>query len=74
VFADEAGQAHVWVVDKDTMKVRQQKVTTGELTGIDGIQILQGLKSGEVIARTGVTQLREGVQVRDLATLEGYKP
>ena len=40
----------------------------------DGIQILEGLKSGEMIATTGVTQLREGMEVRDLGELEGYKP
>jgi multidrug efflux system membrane fusion protein len=74
VFADEAGQAHVWVVDKDSMKVQQRKVTTGELTGSKSIQILEGLKSGEMIATTGVTQLREGMQVSDLGELEGYKP
>jgi hypothetical protein len=49
-------------------------VTTGDLTGTDSIQILEGLESGEKIAITGVAQLREGMQVRDLSELEGYKP
>jgi RND family efflux transporter MFP subunit len=74
VFADEAGTSHVWVVDKETMKVQKRKVKTGELTGTDSIQILEGLQSGEKIATTGVAQLREGMQVRDLSELEGYKP
>jgi RND family efflux transporter MFP subunit len=73
VFADEAGVSHVWVVDKETMKVHRRKVTTGELTGVGSIQILEGLQSGERIAITGVAQLREGMQVRDLGELEGYK-
>jgi len=73
VFADEAGVSHVWVVDKETMKVQKRKVKTGELTGTDSIQILEGLESGERIAVTGVAQLREGMQVRDLGELEGYK-
>jgi multidrug efflux pump subunit AcrA (membrane-fusion protein) len=73
VFADEVGVSHVWVVDKDTMKVQKRKVKTGELTGTDSIQILEGLQSGEKIATTGVAQLREGMQVRDLGELEGYK-
>ncbi len=73
VFADEAGVSHVWVVDKETMKVQKRKVTTGDLTGTDSIQILEGLQSGESIAITGVAQLREGMQVRDLGELEGYK-
>lgn len=74
VFADEAGISHVWVVDEGTMKVNKRKVTTGDLTGTDSIQILEGLQSGEKIAITGVAQLREGMQVRDLSELEGYKP
>jgi multidrug efflux system membrane fusion protein len=73
VFADEAGVSHVWVVDKETMKVHKRKVTTGDLTGTDSIQILEGLHSGERIAITGVAQLREEMQVRDLSELEGYK-
>ena len=73
VFADEAGVSHVWVVDSDTMKVQKRKVTTGELAGTESIQILEGLESGEKIATTGVAQLREGMQVRDLSELEGYK-
>jgi RND family efflux transporter MFP subunit len=73
VFADEAGNSNVWVVDPDSMTVHKRKVTTGNLTGKDSIQILEGLNSGEKIAVTGVVQLREGVQVRDLSELEGYK-
>ena len=73
VFADEAGISHVWVVDEGTMKVNKRKVTTGDLTGTDSIQILGGLQSGEKIAITGIAQLREGMQVRDLSELEGYK-
>ncbi len=73
VFADEAGNSNVWVVDPDTMKVHRKKVTTGNLTGKDSIQILEGLDPGEKIATTGVVQLREGMEVRDLSELEGYK-
>jgi RND family efflux transporter MFP subunit len=71
VFADEAGKSNVWVVDKANMTVQRRQVTTGELTGTDGIQIVDGLKSGEKIAVTGVAQLREGMQVRDLSQGEG---
>jgi multidrug efflux system membrane fusion protein len=73
VFADEAGNSNVWVVDPDTMKVHKRNVTTGNLTGKDSIQILEGLIPGEKIATTGVVQLREGMEVRDLRELEGYK-
>ena len=73
VFGDEAGISHVWVVDKETMKVQKRKVKTGDLTGTDSIEILEGLGPGERIAITGVAQLREGMQVRDLGELEGYR-
>jgi RND family efflux transporter MFP subunit len=64
VFADEAGTSHVWVVDKDTMKVHKRKVTSGDLTGTDSIRIIDGLRPGEMIAVAGASQLREGMQVR----------
>jgi len=73
VFADETGTSHVWVVDQDSMMVHKRKVATGNLTGTDSIQVLSGLKSAERIAITGVAQLREGMEVRDLSELEGYK-
>ena len=73
VFADEAGNSNLWVVDPDTMTVHKRKVTTGNLTGKDSIRISEGLIPGEKIATTGVAQLREGMQVRDLSELEGYK-
>lgn len=66
VFADEAGNSHAWVVDRDTMTVHRRKVTTGELTGTDSIQILDGLQSDEMIAISGVSRLREGMKVRHL--------
>jgi len=53
-------------VDRDTMTVHRRKVTTGELTGTDSIQILDGLQSGEMIAISGVSRLREGMKVRHL--------
>jgi len=64
VFADEAGISHVWVVDRETMKIQRRKVTTGDLTGTESIRITDGLKDSETIAISGVSQLREGMQVR----------
>ena len=74
VTADAAGNPFVWIVDKETMKVSQRPVKTGDLTGTDSIRIPEGLKSGEVIAVSGVSRLREGMQVSDLSKMEGYKP
>ena len=45
------------------MKVTTAAVKTGDLTGTDSIEIVEGLKSGEVIAVSGVSRLREGMQV-----------
>ncbi|MFO7738323.1 MAG: efflux RND transporter periplasmic adaptor subunit [Desulfatiglandaceae bacterium] len=64
VFADDEGNSNVWVVDKEKMTVGRRKVTTGDLTGEAGIQITEGLQSGEMIAASGVSQLREGMKVK----------
>ena len=74
VVADAAGNQNVWVVDEGTLKVQPRAVKTGDLTGSDSIEILDGLKSGETIAISGVSRLREGMQVSDLSKMEGYKP
>jgi len=72
VVGDEAGVSKVWVVDRGKMTVHGRKVTTGDLTGTDSIEIVEGLQSDETIALTGVNLLREGMQVRDLSEMEGY--
>lgn len=64
VLADDQGNPGVWVVEKDKMTVHRRKVTTGNLTGKDSIEILSGLQPGEMIAVSGVGQLREGMKVR----------
>lgn len=74
VVGDAAGNPFVWIVDKETMKVSQRPVKTGDLTGTDSIRIPEGLKSGELVAVSGVSRLREGMQVSDLSKMEGYKP
>lgn len=64
VFADEAGESHVWVYDKETETVRRRKVDTGDLTGTASIEIVEGLAAGEMIAVSGVSMLREGMKVK----------
>lgn len=66
VFSDESGMPQVWVVDPETMKTHRRKVTTGNLTGKESIQIADGLKPGETIVIAGVNQIREGMKVRTL--------
>jgi RND family efflux transporter MFP subunit len=64
VFADDQGKSNVWVVDRGKMTVARRRVTTGNLTGEAGIQITEGLNSGEMIAVSGVSQLREDMKVK----------
>lgn len=73
VFSDQTGNPFVWIIDPKTMTVSKRAVKTGELTGKDGMYIEDGVKPGETIAVSGVSQLREGMQVSDLSKLEGYK-
>lgn len=74
VVADAAGKPNVWIVDKETLKVQRRAVKTGDLTETDSIEIMDGLKSGDTIAISGVSRLREGMQVSDLSKMEGNKP
>ncbi|MFO7645133.1 MAG: efflux RND transporter periplasmic adaptor subunit, partial [Desulfosarcina sp.] len=74
IVADVVGKPNVWIVDKETLKVQRRPVKTGDLTGTDSIEIIDGLKSGDTIAISGVSRLREGMQVSDLSKVEGYKP
>ncbi len=62
-FADESGAAQVWLVDPSTMTVARRPVQLGELTGGD-VEILEGLAEGDQVAISGVSQLRDGMQVR----------
>lgn len=63
VVTGDGPDQYVWVVDQNDMTVRKRKVTVGAVTGERDIEILGGLKAGEMIAVTGITQLQEGMQV-----------
>ena len=63
VFADDDGQATVWIIEPDTSQAQPRPVSVGELTG-DSIAVNGGLENGDVIAISGVTQLRPGMTVR----------
>jgi multidrug efflux system membrane fusion protein len=54
----------VWVYDKESGTVKRRKVTTGNLTGTGSIEIVEGLATGEMIAISGVSMLREGMKVK----------
>lgn len=65
-FADESGQAQVWVVDTSAMTVHRRHVEIGEPTGSRDVQVLSGLDAGETIAVTAVHELVEGDEIRYL--------
>ena len=54
---------YVWKVDLKTMKVSRQQVTIGQITDA-GVEVLQGLKTGDSIISAGVHYLAEGMQVK----------
>ncbi len=62
-FSDPEGAPHVWLVDPATMKVKRQPIKLGGLVGGE-VEIVQGLEAGNQVAISGVSQLREGMQVR----------
>ena len=64
VFADEAKNGMVWLIDPDTKKVKQQAVEVGKMSDTS-VFIINGLKIGDIIAVSGVHQLRDGVTVRE---------
>jgi RND family efflux transporter MFP subunit len=70
VWADDAGNSQVWVIDTKNNTVQPRAITTGDLTGSASIQIVAGLKPGETIAVSGVSQLREGMQVRPVDKID----
>jgi len=63
--SDEQGNAYVWRVDPDSMKVSRVVVMLGQMSGAD-IQVSSGLSIGDRIAISGVAHLQEGMKVRPL--------
>ena len=61
--ADENEQPYVWKVDSQSMKVSRAPVELGPLTG-DRVLLTGGVQKGDQVAISGVTSLREGMQVR----------
>lgn len=66
VFAQDGELPHVWVVNPADMTVHLREVKTGNLSGTDRIEIVEGLQNGESIAVTAVSQLRENMKIQRL--------
>jgi RND family efflux transporter MFP subunit len=63
VFADDEGRTSVWKVDPATMTVTRASVEVGTMVGAD-IEVVGGLSTGDLVAVTGIANLREGDPVR----------
>ncbi len=63
VVSDESGNAFVWRIDRSALTVSRAPVVLGEMTGSE-IEIDSGLESGDLVAVSGVHNLRNGMQVR----------
>lgn len=63
VLMDEGTEPYVWKVDPTTLAVTRTTVVVGEVSG-GNIEIRSGLSAGDVIAVSGVHQLRDGMTVR----------
>ncbi len=64
-FADDTGNANVWLVNPASMTVSPRQVELGPLAG-DQVQILGGIQPGDEVAVSGVNQLRDGMEVTRL--------
>jgi len=70
IFADEAGKTHVWVVDTQSNTVQKRAIETGDLSGADGVRVVDGLEAGEMLAVSAVSRLREGMAIKPVDQVE----
>jgi RND family efflux transporter MFP subunit len=56
-------QAYVWKITPKNMVITKQAVTVGSIKN-QGIEILSGLNTSDMIATTGIHFLKEGMQVK----------
>jgi RND family efflux transporter MFP subunit len=63
ILSDDENNATVWIIDPSSNQVKRHIVEIGEMAG-KNIMVTKGLKSGDIIAASGVHQLREGMTVR----------
>lgn len=66
IFGVRSDEGLVFVVDGNN-RVKQRNVTVGELTD-DALEIISGLKDGEVVVSRGVEKLRDGDRIKPVST------
>jgi RND family efflux transporter MFP subunit len=64
VKSDEEGNAMVWLVDPSSMTVKRHRIKIGDMSG-GNLKVTSGLKSGDLVAVSGVHQLRKGMKVKE---------
>ena len=59
------GQNQVWLLDQNSKTVKSQVVQIGKLSS-QGIEIVQGLKTGDILVIRGINNLIRGMKVKPL--------
>jgi multidrug efflux system membrane fusion protein len=72
IMRDTSGEPIAWILGEDRA-VRRRAVRLGEIAG-PNVEVVEGLKVGDRIAVAGVTQLKDGMIVRDLGDGLGARP
>lgn len=63
VVGEANGSRTIWVVNPDNATVESRAVTIGKLDAA-GLEILEGVKPGDIVVTRGVHHLKEGLKVR----------
>ena len=64
VLNDADGKNYLWVFNRDSMAVTKTPIELGNLAGSENALVTGGLQGGEEIVISGVTKLRDGMEVR----------
>ena len=67
ILENAEGEKFVWVFQETTQIVQKRQVKTGAIQ-TQGVEVLSGLESGEIIAVAGVHYLEDGQKVRLMET------
>lgn len=70
IAADTSGNPIVWVVDPDAKTVSTMAVTLGDAAGAS-IEVLSGLKDGDMVVIAGTNKLQEGMAIRPITKVGG---
>jgi RND family efflux transporter MFP subunit len=62
VFSGTDNKPNVWIIDKNTKKIKAKNVVVANMTG-ENIKVLEGLNRGDEIVVAGVSFLRAGEKV-----------